>query len=192
MLAIITATYFNFLELRIILFSTWTVCRTVQQVISMQHTSVSESFSFCIFSLTFISNTCSISASIFFIFCTCSRLSSSIASNGLLRHRYTCAPAAMHVCPDDLPIHSWGTRRIRTDNKVYCVGTHHPVYGALSKQGLLGSIKPAYSQSRPDGHLKLTARAFNRPCISILADLVTVPIVTQNSKQSHRSNGENC
>ncbi|PWA24858.1 hypothetical protein CCH79_00010164 [Gambusia affinis] len=41
-------------------------------------TSASESFSFCFFSLTFISKTCSISASIFFIFITCSLRSSSI------------------------------------------------------------------------------------------------------------------
>lgn len=46
--------------------------------------SASESLSFCFFSFTFISNTCSISASIFFIFISCSRFSSSIWANGFL------------------------------------------------------------------------------------------------------------
>lgn len=47
-------------------------------------TSASESFSFCFFSLTLSSKTCSISASIFFIFMTCSLRSSSIWARGLL------------------------------------------------------------------------------------------------------------
>lgn len=61
-------------------------------------TSASESFSFCTFSLTFISNTCSISISIFFILFTCSRLSSSIWAKGLL-HTHTFAPALHHIPP---------------------------------------------------------------------------------------------
>lgn len=47
--------------------------------------SSSESFNFCFFSFTFISNTCSISASIFFIFESCSRFSSSIWAKGFLK-----------------------------------------------------------------------------------------------------------
>lgn len=47
-------------------------------------TSTSESRSFCSFSLTFISNTCSISCSIFLILDTWSRRSSSIWARGLL------------------------------------------------------------------------------------------------------------
>lgn len=47
--------------------------------------SSSESFNFCFFSFTFISNTCSISASIFFIFESCSRFSSSICAKGFLK-----------------------------------------------------------------------------------------------------------
>lgn len=58
-------------------------------------TSASESFSFCTFSLTFISNTCSISISIFFILFTCSRLSSSIWAKGLL-HTHICTSATSH------------------------------------------------------------------------------------------------
>jgi len=54
-------------------------------------------------------------------------------------------------------------------------------YGALSQQGLIDPIKPAYNQSRLDGQLKLTASAFNQLWISMLAVLVTVPTVTQNS-----------
>jgi len=34
-------------------------------------------------------------------------------------------------------------------------------YGTLSQRGLLDPIKLAYDQHRPDGRLKLTARAFN-------------------------------
>ena len=48
-------------------------------------TSASESLSFCVFSFTFISKTCSISCSIFFILVSCSRRSSSIWANGFLR-----------------------------------------------------------------------------------------------------------
>jgi len=51
----------------------------------------------------------------------------------------------------------------------------------LSQQGLLNPIKPAYNQSQPDGQLKLTASAFNRLWIRMLAVLATVPTVTQNS-----------
>jgi len=46
---------------------------------------------------------------------------------------------------------------------------------------LLDPVKPAHNQSRPDGRLRLTASAFNRPWISILAVLVTVLAVSQNS-----------
>ncbi len=49
--------------------------------------SNSESFNFCFFSLTFISNTCSISASIFFILDSCSRFSSSIWASGFLKNK---------------------------------------------------------------------------------------------------------
>ena len=45
----------------------------------------------------------------------------------------------------------------------------HPLYGALSQQGLLDQIKPAYNQSRPDDRLKLTASTYNRLWISIVA-----------------------
>ena len=68
-----------------------------------------------------------------------------------------------------------GRRRIHT-NKVHCLGPH-PLYSALSQQVLSDPIKPAYNQSRPDGRLILTASAFNRLWISILA----VPTVMQNS-----------
>ena len=47
-------------------------------------TSASESLSFFFFSLTFISNTCSISCSIFFSFCSRSSFSASSCSRGLL------------------------------------------------------------------------------------------------------------
>ena len=56
----------------------------------------------------------------------------------------------------------------------------HPLYSALSQQVLLDPIKPAYNQSRPDGRLILTASAFNRLWISILA-VLAVPTVMQNS-----------
>ena len=56
----------------------------------------------------------------------------------------------------------------------------HTLYDALSQQGLLDPIKPAYNQSRPDGRLKLTASAFNRLWIGMLAVLVTVTTATQN------------
>jgi len=56
----------------------------------------------------------------------------------------------------------------------------HTLYGALSQQGLLDPIKPAYNQSRPNGRLKLTASAFNRLWIGMLAVLVTVTTATQN------------
>ena len=42
---------------------------------------------------------------------------------------------------------------------------------AFSQWGLLDPIKPAYNQSRPDGRFKLTASAFNRLWISMLAFL---------------------
>jgi len=51
---------------------------------------------------------------------------------------------------------------------------------ALSQRGLLDPIKPAYKQSQSDGQLILTASAFNRLWINVLAVLVTVPTVTQN------------
>jgi len=51
---------------------------------------------------------------------------------------------------------------------------------ALSQQGLLDPIKPAYNQSRPDGRLKLTASTFNRLWISMPAVLITAPTVMQN------------
>jgi len=35
-------------------------------------------------------------------------------------------------------------------------------YSTLSQRGLLDQIKLAYDRRRPDGRLKLTARAFNR------------------------------
>ena len=53
-------------------------------------------------------------------------------------------------------------------------------YSALSQQVLLDPIKPAYNQSWPDGRLILTASAFNRLWISILA-VLAVPTVMQNS-----------
>ena len=57
----------------------------------------------------------------------------------------------------------------------------HPLYVALSQRGLLDPIKPAYNQSWLDGRLKLTASASDRLWISMLAVLVTVPTVVQNS-----------
>lgn len=54
--------------------------------------SSSESFNFCFFSFTFISNTCSISASIFFIFESCSRFSSSIWAKGFLQKTHINYP----------------------------------------------------------------------------------------------------
>ena len=57
----------------------------------------------------------------------------------------------------------------------------HPRYSALSQRGLLDPVKPAYNQSRLDGRLNLTASTFNRLWISMLAVLVTVPTITQNS-----------
>jgi len=59
----------------------------------------------------------------------------------------------------------------------------HPLCGALSQQGLLDPITPAYNQSQPDGQLKLTVSAFNGLWISMPAVLVTVSTVTQNSLQ---------
>jgi len=52
---------------------------------------------------------------------------------------------------------------------------------ALSQQGWLNPIKPAYNQSRLDSLLKLTASSCNRLWINMLAVLVTVPTVMQNS-----------
>jgi len=46
---------------------------------------------------------------------------------------------------------------------------------------LLDPIKQAYNQSWLDGRLKLTASASDRLWISMLAVLVTVPTVVQNS-----------
>ena len=66
------------------------------------------------------------------------------------------------------------------DNKVYCVGAL-PLHSALNQRMLLDAIKPAYNQSRPDGRLKLTVSAFNQLWISMLAVLVAVPTVMQNS-----------
>jgi len=57
----------------------------------------------------------------------------------------------------------------------------HPLYDALSQRGLLDPNKPAHNQSQPDGWLKLTASVCNRLWISMLAVLVAVPTVTQNS-----------
>jgi len=57
----------------------------------------------------------------------------------------------------------------------------YSLYGALSQRRLLGTVKSAYDQSRLDGRLKLTASTFNRPWIRMLAVLVTVPTVMQNS-----------
>ena len=54
----------------------------------------------------------------------------------------------------------------------------HPLYVALSQRGLLDPIEPAYNQSR---RLKLTASTFSRLWIIMLAVLVTVPTVSQNS-----------
>jgi len=55
-------------------------------------------------------------------------------------------------------------------------------YGALSQQGLIEPIKPAYNQSRPDGQLKLTPSDFNQQWIwiSMPVVLVAVPTVMQN------------
>ena len=79
--------------------------------------------------------------------------------------------------------HPWGRRRkIRTDNKVHGVEVH-PLYGALSQRGLLDAIKPAYNQSLLDGRLKLTASAFYWLWISMPTVLLTVPTVTQNTRQ---------
>jgi len=41
--------------------------------------------------------------------------------------------------------HPWWKKRIHTDNKVHCMGTH-PLYDALSQRGLLDPIKPGYNQ----------------------------------------------
>ena len=65
----------------------WLIALVCVRVFQPPVTSASESLSFCTFSLTFISNTCSISISIFFILETCSRLSSSIWARGLLHAR---------------------------------------------------------------------------------------------------------
>ena len=54
-------------------------------------------------------------------------------------------------------------------NMVRCMGAHS-LYSALNQRGLLDPIKPAYNQSRPDGQLKLTARAFSRLWISMPAN----------------------
>jgi len=71
--------------------------------------------------------------------------------------------------------HPSGIRRgIHTNSKDRCVGAH-PLYGALSQQGLLDPVKPASNQSWSDGQLKLTASAFNRLWISMPAVLLTVP-----------------
>jgi len=51
-------------------------------------------------------------------------------------------------------------RRFRIDSQVCCMGAH-PLGGAMSRRGR-SPIKLAYSPSRPDGRLKLTASAFNR------------------------------
>jgi len=59
-------------------------------------------------------------------------------------------------------------------------GPRYPLYGAFSQWGLLDPIKPAYNQSRLDGRLKLTARAFNRLWHRLQVVLVTVPTVMQN------------
>jgi len=67
-------------------------------------------------------------------------------------------------------------RRIRSDSKVHCMRAH-PFRSALCQRGLLDPIKPAYNWSL----LKLTASAFDQLWISMLAVLVTVPTVTQNS-----------
>jgi len=76
--------------------------------------------------------------------------------------------------------HEERRRRIRMDNKVHCVKAR-PLYSALSLRWLLDSVRPAYNQSRPDGLLRLTASAFNQLWISMLAVLVTVTTVMQNS-----------
>ena len=46
---------------------------------------------------------------------------------------------------------------------------------------MLDPVEPVYNPSRPDGQLKLTTIAFSSLWISMLAFLVTVPTVTQNS-----------
>jgi len=53
----------------------------------------------------------------------------------------------------------------------------HPLYGALSKRGLLDPIKPACNQSQLDGRLRLTSSAFNRLWISMPAVLIRVATV---------------
>ena len=65
----------------------------------------------------------------------------------------------------------------RVCNKVHCIGAL-ALYVALSQRGLLDPIEPAYNQSR---RLKLTASTFSRLWIIMLAVLVTVPTVSQNS-----------
>ena len=56
-----------------------------------------------------------------------------------------------------------------------------PLYGALIQRGLLDQTRPAYDQSRPDGRLELTASTFNQQWISVLAVLVTLHTVMENS-----------
>jgi len=89
-----------------------------------------------------------------------------------------CYKPALVIAEETLThSHQWGRRRrIRTDNTVHCVGAH-PLYSALSQWGLLDPIKPAYCQSWPDGKPRLTASAFKRILISMLAVLVTVSTV---------------
>ncbi|XP_051846656.1 septin-7-like, partial [Antechinus flavipes] len=87
--------------------------------------SASESFSFCTFSLTFISNTCSISISIFFILATCSLLSSSIWARGLLVScpLFLLLPVIDYIdskFEDYLNAESRVNRRQMPDNRVQC------------------------------------------------------------------------
>ena len=63
----------------------------------------------------------------------------------------------------------------------YCALYKYSYLHTLRERGLLDPINPAYNQSRRDGRLELTASAFNRLWISMLAVLVAVPTVTHNS-----------
>ena len=98
------------------------------------------------------------------------------------RHKYNCLTA---LC---LGLPGWaGTRRnlhpltptrkkkknLHRQQRPLCGA--HPLYGALSHQGLSDPIKPPYNQSRPDGRVKLLTSALNQLLISMPAVPVTVP-----------------